>query len=173
MTKGEKISCHFQAKWGFFIQKINKQNSWFFRFWSLWPINKKQNEPDKSFVLQTRIYKTLNSVVIFNWFCHCQTSFYRQNHCGKNWRHYSHGLELIEEISEGVHMNNIMERSKMLSNSFQYWTKNKNVVENCQKHQYAIEDAEKEKATLGISKDWRHFIHGLGVDRGKRRCIHE
>ena len=49
-------------------------------------------------------------------------------------------------------MNNIMERSKMLSNSFQNWTKDKNVVENCQKHQYAIEDAEKEKGTLKIEE---------------------
>ena len=58
-------------------------------------------------------------------------------------------------------MNNIVERSKMLSNSFQNWTKDENVVENCQKHQYAIEDAEKEKATLGIIKNWRHYSHGL------------
>ena len=29
------ISCHFLAKCRFFIQKINKQDSWFFRFWSL------------------------------------------------------------------------------------------------------------------------------------------
>ena len=34
-----KISCHFQEKCRFFIQKMNKQDSWFFRFWSLWPKN--------------------------------------------------------------------------------------------------------------------------------------
>ena len=40
--KNEKISCHFQAKCRYFLQKINKQDSWFFRFWSLWPKNEKQ-----------------------------------------------------------------------------------------------------------------------------------
>ena len=36
----------FQAKCEFFIQKISKQHSWFFRFWSLWPKNEKWNEPN-------------------------------------------------------------------------------------------------------------------------------
>ena len=30
--KSEKISCHFQPKCRFFMQKINKQDSWFFSF---------------------------------------------------------------------------------------------------------------------------------------------
>ena len=28
----EKIRCHFQSNCGFFVQKINKQDSWFFSF---------------------------------------------------------------------------------------------------------------------------------------------
>ena len=35
--KTKKISCHFQAKYGFFTQKINKQDRRFFRCWSFWP----------------------------------------------------------------------------------------------------------------------------------------
>ena len=41
-TKNEKISCHIQAKCGFFfIQKINKQDSWFFFIFGHWPNNEK------------------------------------------------------------------------------------------------------------------------------------
>ena len=32
----EKVSCHFPAKCKFLCRKINKQDSWFFRFWFFW-----------------------------------------------------------------------------------------------------------------------------------------
>ena len=32
----EKVSCHFPAKCRFLCRKINKQDSWFFRFWFFW-----------------------------------------------------------------------------------------------------------------------------------------
>ena len=34
--------------WIFYTE--NKQTSWFFRFWSLWPKNEKRNEPDKGLI---------------------------------------------------------------------------------------------------------------------------
>ena len=42
LTKNQKISLHFQAKCEFFVQKINEQDSWIFRSWSLWPKNEKR-----------------------------------------------------------------------------------------------------------------------------------
>ena len=45
--KNQKNRQSFSGKMQIiFIQKINKRNSWFFRFWSLWPKNEKWNESD-------------------------------------------------------------------------------------------------------------------------------
>ena len=55
-----KISCHFQAKCGFFVQKINKQDS---RFW-----NEKWNEPDTKeeiiSLIKNKVFRLIDSVYI-------------------------------------------------------------------------------------------------------------
>ena len=53
----EKISCHFQAIWGFFIQKINKEDSWFFLILVL--LTKKQST--KKGMIRTRSTRSIKS----------------------------------------------------------------------------------------------------------------
>ena len=50
VTKNPKISHHFQAKYRFFVQKINNQDSWFYSLWSLWQKTniEKWNKPDNN-----------------------------------------------------------------------------------------------------------------------------
>ena len=61
--KNKESAIIFKQNADFFIQKINKQDSWFFfPSWSLWPKNKKWNEPDirmqkRSHNFRTKLYK--------------------------------------------------------------------------------------------------------------------
>ena len=78
LTKNEKSRCHFQAKCGFFIQKVNKQDSWnepnnkyckncknWLQMFSLWLSPKKYTLHRKKIIV-LRIYNFVTKVFFWN-----------------------------------------------------------------------------------------------------------
>ena len=88
----------------------------------------------------------LDGIVVLNGLGHGQTPLKGQDHCSKNGRDNGHGLQLVQKVSKSVDMGDLVQGTKVFSNSFQDGAEEKDVVENGQKYQDPVENTAKKKS---------------------------